>query len=529
MAKRHIFAVVISTVVLAAALAAVPATAADSQAPPAETIVKVAGHDVIESRPLHDVIVHTPAGESSAVYRSKVSSQALGGFTEIFDGAALRPEYGVVTHKDDALLRPLTFSMLPEFEEVTGVDLHDAGTVESFPESPCSFFYDAKPPTITVGFKTLDPGVAGLANVCAAGGAIHSALVWVDTDYMAGHPTRGADALLRREILLHEIGHALNLGHYDLNFEGHRQVMHPFISGTDHPVLRSGDQNGLGTFSGRNSISGPRRAPLAPTHIAATTAGTSTTLTWPVPAAGPAAMWDVQFRPVGSTAQTPLRVLEPSYTFTTPSVAYDVRVRAHSSLGSAPWTGWARQNVEPPTPVCDSGFTDVGPTHPFCAEVAWLADQNITTGWADGTFRPSQRILRDAMAAFLYRFAGSPPGPHPPANFSDVPINYTFANEIAWLSNEGITTGFPDGTFQPRQEIRRDAMSAFLYRLSGSPAGPFPDPGFADVPPGHAFHKEVAWMASTGITTGWDDGTFRPTQTVSRDAMAAFLYRYSQL
>jgi hypothetical protein len=49
--------------------------------------------------------------------------------------------------------------------------------------------------------------------------------------------------------------------------------------------------------------------------------------------------------------------------------------------------------------------------------------------------------------------------------------------------------------------------------------------GFSDVPPGHAFEDEITWMADTGISTGYPDGTFRPGQAVTRQAMAAFMGR----
>ena len=77
-------------------------------------------------------------------------------------------------------------------------------------------------------------------------------------------------------------------------------------------------------------------------------------------------------------------------------------------------------------------------------------------------------------------------------------------------------------------------MAAFLYRLAGSPE--YSAPGvspFGDVPADSQFYKEISWLASTGISTGWamEDGTkqFRPLDSVARDAMAAFLYRYADV
>ena len=93
-----------------------------------------------------------------------------------------------------------------------------------------------------------------------------------------------------------------------------------------------------------------------------------------------------------------------------------------------------------------------------------MQSTGITTGWSDGTFRPKETVNRDAMAAFFYRAAGSPEYTNAnPAKFSDVQDN-PFAKEIAWLEEQGITTGWPDGTFRPGQAIDRDAMAAFIAR-----------------------------------------------------------------
>ncbi len=184
--------------------------------------------------------------------------------------------------------------------------------------------------------------------------------------------------------------------------------------------------------------------------------------------------------------------------------------------------------VEPVT----SPFRDVPVERTFFEEIVWLADSGISTGWADGTFRPGQPVLRDSMAAFLNRFAGSPAwGTDASLSlFRDVvPGGLVFYPEITWLSATGITTGWPDGTFGPFGTVARDQMAAFLYRLAGSPSYTVPVASpFRDVATSHVFYKEIAWLASTGITEGWDDGTFRPFDPVLRDQMAAFLYRFDQ-
>lgn len=172
-------------------------------------------------------------------------------------------------------------------------------------------------------------------------------------------------------------------------------------------------------------------------------------------------------------------------------------------------------------------FTDVTPASAFYDEISWLSNNLVSQGWPDNTYRPLTSITRDAMAAFLYRFSGSPSVPANAPTFSDVPPGAPFYNEIRWLASTKITKGYPDGTYRPGEAVSRAAMAAFLYRLKGSPAVPANAPTFSDVPAGAPFYNEIRWLASTGITTGFPDGTYRPTAAINRDAMAAFLYRYN--
>jgi FtsP/CotA-like multicopper oxidase with cupredoxin domain len=184
---------------------------------------------------------------------------------------------------------------------------------------------------------------------------------------------------------------------------------------------------------------------------------------------------------------------------------------------------WDSDTPAPPVPV----FHDVQFGGQFVAEINWLAATGITTGYSDGSFRPAEPVHRSAMAAFLYRFSGKPAFTKTVSFWDNVPGG-PFYEEVSWLAATGITTGFQDGSYRLFDNINRDAMAAFLYRLAGKPPVTSPSQ-FPDVQPGHQFFTEVSWLASTGITTGYPDGTFQPQQKVSRAAMAAFLYRFDQM
>lgn len=69
---------------------------------------------------------------------------------------------------------------------------------------------------------------------------------------------------------------------------------------------------------------------------------------------------------------------------------------------------------------------------------------------------------------------------------------------------EGVAQGMGRRTYRPDMATNRDAMAAFLYRLSGSPAYTPPTTSpFIDIPTNHVFYKEISWMRSSGISNGW--------------------------
>ncbi len=173
---------------------------------------------------------------------------------------------------------------------------------------------------------------------------------------------------------------------------------------------------------------------------------------------------------------------------------------------------------EPPS------FADVGTDHPFHRDITRMAVTEAIQGYSDATFRPTVAVTRQAAAAFLWRLWGSPTV-NGEAGFSDVPPDHPFHDAIAWMVDEDITSGFPDGTFRPTAPVTRQAAAAFLWRFAGEvPVSEAPQ--FTDVPADHEFGEAIAWMADWGISEGWSDGTFRPNQDVTRQSMAAFLSRY---
>ena len=231
------------------------------------------------------------------------------------------------------------------------------------------------------------------------------------------------------------------------------------------------------------------------------------------------------------------------------------RTSAHKSAFGADWTpAWGRplesttgttQRFENGTATEVNGkvsftpggtrtkhFIDVPDNLIFAHEINTLADLGVIRGWPDRTFRPQISVWRDAVIAYMYRIADEPAYTPPRRSpFLDVDQSQPFYKEICWAHSTGLTTGWKvrgGWEFRPYQPILRDAMAAFLFRASGESLSGVNFGGFKDVSSSLVFEKEIKWMGSTGISRGWDDGTYRPFNQTTRAELAAFLYRYME-
>ncbi len=212
-----------------------------------------------------------------------------------------------------------------------------------------------------------------------------------------------------------------------------------------------------------------------------------------------------------------------------------------------------------PTPTEDSSirFIDVDENTFHYVSINWLADTGISTGWEnkDGTrkFRPLNDVARADMAAFLQRLAVElgyldasffTPTDADWAVFTDVTTEGKYHQvDILWLAQAKITEGWTESdgskTFRPFASIKRADMAAFLRRLAAkyniSDAKTWKPSAsdwskFSDVTTAGDYHQaDILWLAHAGISTGFEDGTFRPFDTVKRCDMAAFLERLAKL
>ena len=181
-------------------------------------------------------------------------------------------------------------------------------------------------------------------------------------------------------------------------------------------------------------------------------------------------------------------------------------------------------------------FTDIGGLKQEMQDaILWAyyhEPEQITSGFTATEFRPNNDCTRGQVVTFLWRAAGCPEPESKECPFKDV--HSTLANgkdnpyyeAILWATENGITTGYNDGTFRPNDSVTRAQFVTFLWRYEGKPATSGSIAGFTDASSiAEPYQQAVAWAVEKGITTGYNDGSFRPNATCTRWAVVLFMYR----
>lgn len=110
--------------------------------------------------------------------------------------------------------------------------------------------------------------------------------------------------------------------------------------------------------------------------------------------------------------------------------------------------------------------------------------------------------------------------------FADVSSGAWYATAVAYVHEQGWMTGTSANLFSPHLSISRSMTATILHRLAGSPKAE--TPSFPDVADDTWYTQAVAWAAEEGIVLGYENGRFGPEDPVTREQLAALLYRYAQ-
>lgn len=111
--------------------------------------------------------------------------------------------------------------------------------------------------------------------------------------------------------------------------------------------------------------------------------------------------------------------------------------------------------------------------------------------------------------------------------FTDVAADAWYHDAVAYVYDNGMMNGVTENTFAPNATTTRGMIVTMLHRLEGKPGVNYLLP-FGDVPEGLWYTEAVRWAASEGIVNGVSDTSYAPDNAITREQMAAILYRYAQ-
>ena len=169
-------------------------------------------------------------------------------------------------------------------------------------------------------------------------------------------------------------------------------------------------------------------------------------------------------------------------------------------------------------------FTDVQKSAWYADAVTYAAERGLMRGVGDGQFAPEETMTRAMLVTVLWRYVGSPE--EWSNSFRDVRAGQWYTQAVSWAAKNGIVNGTSPTTFDPDSNMTRAMLVTVLWRLDGNPA-PKSMNSFKDVPGGQWYTEAVAWASENGVVDGVGNNLFDPDGNVTREQIAAIMYRYA--
>ena len=173
----------------------------------------------------------------------------------------------------------------------------------------------------------------------------------------------------------------------------------------------------------------------------------------------------------------------------------------------------------------DTGYTDVDAGAWYADAVSYVTDNGLMGGTSSTAFSPEDAMTRAMLATVLYRAADTP-AVTGTDNFTDTADGTWYADAVLWASRQGLVTGYGDGTFGTDDPVSREQIAAILWRYAGSPQAQDAQ-AFSDESTISAYAADaVGWARANGIVNGKENNTFDPQGNATRAEVATILRNY---
>lgn len=158
------------------------------------------------------------------------------------------------------------------------------------------------------------------------------------------------------------------------------------------------------------------------------------------------------------------------------------------------------------------------------AQLQWSVEGNIGTISSSGNFTAGKEGGTGKVVAKLgTKTVTQQITVVKPSVFKDIPNNYEYRKEVEYLVSKKIISGYTDGTFKPAHNLTRAQAAVILTRALGLNTTAVKNPGLKDVPITHPHYKEIAAVVQSGIMSGKSGNVFAPANTLTRGQMAKVL------
>ena len=173
-------------------------------------------------------------------------------------------------------------------------------------------------------------------------------------------------------------------------------------------------------------------------------------------------------------------------------------------------------------------FLDVAEGAWYYDAVTYCYENGIMDGTSSVSFAPGMLLNRAMAAQVLYNLADGTASTA--AGFPDVAASAWYADAVNWAAANGYVTGYDNGSFGPEDSLTREQLAVILYRYAGSPEPTGSLDGFTDAASASDYAVDaLRWAVGEGLLTGKDGGRLDPAGTASRAELAQILARFAQM
>ena len=169
---------------------------------------------------------------------------------------------------------------------------------------------------------------------------------------------------------------------------------------------------------------------------------------------------------------------------------------------------------------------DVPETEWYRPNVEYVALHGLMNGHTPTTFGPEENLTRAQLAQILYNKEGTPEGTAK-STFTDVKNSDWFCPAVTWAAEKGYVGGYGDGLFGPEDPITREQLAAILWRYTGKPETSGSLDGFTDAKSADEWAvPALKWAVEHKIMSGKGNGILDPAGNATRAEVAKMIQCY---